>query len=797
MPAHEVSLDIGGKTLTIETGRMARLAAGSAVVRYGDTMVISGASVGPAREGGDFFPLTIDYREKAYAAGKIPGGFLKRESAPSPKEILTMRMADRPIRPLWPDGYLDDIQVQTFVLSYDQQNEPDVLSVIGASAALSLAPVPFQGPLAAVRIGMRGDEFVAFPDQATMKQSPLDLIVAGTKTAVTMVEAGAAELSEDVMLEAIYFGHEIIQRIVDAIEELRRKAGWKPVAFAAKSTHGAALEAVRAKFGAAIKKALFSPNKLERQEAVGAVKDAVAQALVDANPTPAPGKFSKGDVGAAFAEVEREVIRNAALDGRRVDGRAPNEIRPITIEVGVLPRAHGSALFTRGETQALVASTLGTADDEKIVDGLNKEETRKKYYLHYNFPPMSVGETRPIRGPSRREVGHGALAERALLPVLPEPSTFPYTLRVVSDVLMSNGSSSMATVCGATLSMMDAGVQIRQPVAGVAMGLVEDGDRYAVLSDILGDEDHAGDMDFKVAGTQFGITALQMDIKTTGLPRPKMKQALEQAREGRIHVLKAMLAAMPRPRDQYSPWAPRVEQVQIRPDKIGALIGPGGKNIRRIREATGATIEVEDSGIVKIYASTGDALASAREQVEMVSAEAELGKIYNAKVTSIKDFGAFVELVPGLEALVHISEMADGYVSRVTDVVRMGDMIPVKVILIDDSGRVKASRKAALIEMGQDATAPAPVGGGEAEFDEDGEPMGGDGGGAGGGERRYDDRGRGGHGGGRGHGGGGGRGRGGRGRGGHGGGRGHGGGGGHHGGGGGRGPGPGPGPGPR
>ncbi|HVG93963.1 MAG TPA: polyribonucleotide nucleotidyltransferase, partial [Planctomycetota bacterium] len=446
------------------------------------------------------------------------------------------------------------------------------------------------------------------------------------------------------------------------------------------------------------------------------IKEALAAAKDEK--TPPKGRFEASVVSEAIHEVERELIRRAALDGKRVDGRSAKDIRPISIEVGILPRAHGSALFTRGETQALVAATLGTSDDEKIVDGLKTNEEKKKYYLHYNFPPMSVGETRPIRGPSRREVGHGALAERALAPVLPEESTFPYTLRIVSDVLMSNGSSSMATVCGATLAMMDAGIQIRQPVAGVAMGLVEEGSEVAVLSDILGDEDHAGDMDFKVAGTQFGITALQMDIKTTGLPRNLMQLALEQAREGRIHVLKMMLAAMPRPRESYSPYAPRVEQVQIRPDKIGALIGPGGKNIRRIQEETGATIEVDDAGVVRIYAADGDSLARAREQVEMVSAEAEMGKIYNGRVVSVKDFGAFVELIPGLEGMCHISELADGYVARVSDVVNMGDMVPVKVIRIDDQGRVKVSRKAALLEMGQSAAPPAlppeADGGGEA-----------------------------------------------------------------------------------
>ena len=762
MAVHEVKLDIGGKTLTIETGRFARLAAGSAMVRYGDTMVLSGASNGTPREGTDFFPLTIDYREKTYAAGKIPGGFLKRESAPSPKEILTCRMTDRPIRPLWPEGYIEEVQVQTFVISYDQENDPDVLSINSASAALALTKLPFLGPVGAVRIGMKGDQFVAFPDQKTIAESALDLVVAGTKSAVTMVECGCNELSEEVLLEAIFFGHEIIQRICDAIEELRRKVGWTKVTVADKPVNPAAVAAVRTTYAAALKTALHKREKLDRQAATKEVGKAIKTALADKeNKVPAAGKFSGSDVSGAIHEVERELIREAALSGVRVDGRGEADIRPITIEVGVLPRAHGSALFTRGETQALVAATLGTSDDEKIIDGLHAVEFRKKYYLHYNFPPMSVGEARPIRGPSRREIGHGALAERAVAPVLPEPSTFPYTLRVVSDILMSNGSSSMATVCGATLALMDAGVKIRQPVAGVAMGLVQEGDRVAILSDILGDEDHAGDMDFKVAGTQFGITALQMDIKTTGLPRPLMKLALDRAKDGRIHVLKAMLAAMPKPRDEYNKYAPQVVQVQIRPDKIGMLIGPGGKNIRRIQEETGAKIEVEDSGAVKIYANDIDSLTRAREQVEMVSAEAELGKIYNGKVTSIKDFGAFIELSPGLEGLCHISELADGYVGRVTDVIQMGDVVPVKVIFIDDMGRVKLSRKAAIIEQGGDASAPPrpegegpPEGGGMGDRGprrEGGGGGGGDRGGRGGGFGG----GRGGGGGGRGGGGGG------------------------------------------
>jgi polyribonucleotide nucleotidyltransferase len=707
---HEVKIDVGGKTLRIETGRMARLAAGSVLVQYGETMVLSGASVAPPREGLDFFPLTIDYREKSYAAGKIPGGFFKREGAPTQKEILTMRMADRPIRPLWPDGFKADVQIQSFVLSYDQLNEPDVLSVIGSSAAISLAKVPFLGPIGAVRVAMAGDEYVAFPELPVLDASPLDLVVAGTKSAVTMVEGGGNEVSEEILVGAIAFGHEVIKRICEAVEELRRLAGWRPAPFQAPTGNDAAVAAVTSRFGSAFKAALHRPEKLERNEARRKVTDEIKAALVDASPTPAPGKYPLAQVAAAVEELDRNLVREAALSGRRVDGRRGDEIRRIEIDVGLLPRAHGSALFTRGETQALVTSTLGTGLDEKVVEGLHAHSFTRKYYLHYNFPPLSVGETRPIRGPSRREIGHGALAERALLPVLPEMDDFPYTIRVVSDILMSNGSSSMATVCGTTLSMMDAGIQIKRPVAGIAMGLVQEGDRVSVLSDILGDEDHAGDMDFKVAGTAKGITAVQMDIKVTGVSEDVLRRALDQAKQGRLHILREMIAALPRPREQYNQYAPRVEVVQINPEKIGALIGPGGKNIRRIQEETGATIEVDadNSGRIKIFAADGAAASAARKQVEAIAEEATLGKIYDGKVTSIKDFGAFLEIIPGIEGLCHVSELADGYVGRVGDVLKLGDITPVKVILIDDSGRVKLSRKQALHELGMDATAPAP-----------------------------------------------------------------------------------------
>ncbi len=709
MSIHEVTVDVGGRTLRIETGRMARLAAGAALIQFGETMVLSATSTAPPRPGLDFFPLTVDYREKTYSAGKIPGGFLKREAMPSPKEILTMRMADRPIRPLWPEGFKNDVQIQSLVISYDQLNDPDVLSIIGAGASVALSPVPFLGPIGAVRVGLVDGEYVAFPDTMQRAVSAMDMVVAGTRQAVTMVEGGMNEVTEEQAIGAIEFAHEIIKRICAAIEQLRRLAGWTPVEWKAPPKNEAVAQAVAAYKGR-MKEALFAREKLDRTARKRALVEEARAALVATDEAP-EGRFPKAAVDEALSDLEKQIIREAALSGTRVDGRRPDEVRPIQIEVGLLPRAHGSVLFTRGETQALVAATLGTGMDEKLEDGLNAQAFTRKYYLHYNFPPLCVGETRPIRGPSRREVGHGALAERALLPVLPAMEDFPYTLRIVSDVLMSNGSSSMASVCGNTLAMMDAGVKIKRPVAGIAMGLVEDeGQGAVVLSDILGDEDHAGDMDFKVAGTQVGITALQMDIKMTGVSKDLLRRALDQAREGRMHILREMLKAIDRPREEYSRHAPRVEFVQIKPEKIGMLIGPGGKNIRRIQEETGTTVEVDDTGRVKIFSTNAEAALAARKQVEAIAEEATLGKIYDGKVTSIKDFGAFLEIIPGIEGLCHISELADGYVGRVDDVVKMGDIVPVKVILVDDSGRVKLSRKQALIELGQDATAPAPSG---------------------------------------------------------------------------------------
>jgi len=688
--------EIGGKRVSIETGRMGRLANGAAVLRIGDTMVFVAAVDGPAREGIDFFPLTMDYREKTSAAGKIPGGFFKREGRPTTKEILTMRCMDRPIRPLFPEGYRKEVQIQALVLSADPMNDPDVLAVNGASLALALSDIPFQGPLGAVRVGFVGGALVVNPTHAERKTSLLDLIVAGTKDAVTMVEAGAKEVSEEKMLEAIRFGHAAVQELCAMQEELVREAGVPKQAL----TPPAGDEALRAKIEkgwlARAGEAMTAPGgKLAKSNALKAVQSSCLEELCPGD-EPDPARVSM--VKRYFEEAARKAFRELTLGGRRQDGRKHDEIRPIECEVGLLPRAHGSALFTRGETQAICTVTLGTSLDEQIVDGLLEEE-RRTFLLHYNFPSFSVREVKPIRGPGRREIGHGNLAERALESILPEHDSFPYTLRIVSDILESNGSSSMATVCGGCLALMDAGVKILQPVAGVAMGLITDGKRHAILSDIAGKEDSWGDMDFKVAGTHKGITALQMDIKVKGLSSEILGRALEQAKAGRIHILRRMLDTLAHPRAETSPFAPRSERLKIPVDKIGALIGPGGKNIRRIQEETKTEIAVEDDGTVTIYSTTPEGMASARAQVEGLSAVPQVGKTYDGSVVSIKEFGAFVEYLPGQEGLVHVSELSDGYVKSPNDVVKMGDKIRVKVVGFEErSGKVRLSRKAVLLE---------------------------------------------------------------------------------------------------
>jgi polyribonucleotide nucleotidyltransferase len=682
------------------------------MVRYADTAVFCAVTVAPPRADQDFFPLTVDYREKTSAAGKFPGGFIKREGRPTTKEILTCRLIDRPLRPLFPESFLMDTSVTAMVLSADQQNDPDILAMIAASACIAVSDVPYHGPTGSVRIGLINGQHVIMPTQNQLKESQLDLVVSGTRQAVTMVEAGANEVSEEVMLRAIAKAHEVIKEIIDLQDELVRQCGKPKMAVPPLPDHSHIKNDLKQKYENLFAPALRTEGKQARKAAVEAVAtkilDEIAPLPPEGTPPPAvpPAGPDRKLLGKLLGSMVEEIERGMILDGRRVDGRGHRDIREIAIDVGLLPRVHGSALFTRGETQAPVVVTLGTGDDEQIVDGL-AEEYSEKFMLHYNFPSFSVGETWPNRGPKRREIGHGALAGRALKAVIPPEDKFPYTVRVISDVLESNGSSSMATVCGGTMALMDAGVKIRQPVAGIAMGLVKEGDRVAILSDILGSEDHNGDMDFKVAGTQRGITALQMDIKTTGVSEDVMQTALDQAKEGRISILREMLRSLERPRDEISPYAPKIIQMKIDPEKIGIVIGPGGKMIKKIQEETSSQIEIEDDGTVKIWGTSLESARSAQERIDALTEEVKAGRVYQGRVVSIKDFGCFVEVLPGQEGLVHVSELGQGYVQKVQDVVKIGDVIQVKCLGIDKQGRIKLSKKAAEMDGdGNGAGAP-------------------------------------------------------------------------------------------
>jgi len=695
--AWKVERQIGRHTLTIESGALAKQADGAVTVRYADTVILATAVSGPKPEHLDFFPLTVDYREKTYAAGKFPGGFIKREGRPTTKETVTMRLIDRPIRPLFPDGYEADLQVMAVVLSADQEHDPDILSVIGAGAALHVSDIPFREAIGAVRVGRIDGEFLLMPTYTELETSDIDLIVAGTKDAVLMVEAGAREVTEEVMIGAIAFGHAAVRQIAESIDDLRTQCGKSKVEAAPVEVDAELVAIVEAECLERMEKANFIEGKQNRQQTL----EAMMKELFEKLATPAEGeteaRYTKTQVVGAFRDLEKRIVRRHIVEGRRPDGRAATEVRPISIEVGVLPRTHGSAVFTRGETQALCVATLGTVSDEQRVDGLLDEYT-KRFMLDYNFPPFSVGEVKMIRGPSRRDIGHGALAERALNTVIPDEETFPYTIRIVSDILESNGSSSMATVCGATLCLMDAGVPIHYPVAGIAMGMVEEGGTQMVLTDIQGAEDHYGDMDFKVAGTQRGITALQMDIKVGGISEELMARALVQAREGRIEILRKMLSVLGRPRPQISSYAPRLVRITIPPDKIGTVIGPGGKVIRALQEETGTQIDIDDDGTIVIAGPNDDAITRAREHIEGLTATPEVGKTYDGKVVSIKDFGAFIEILPGQDGLLHISELSNQFVKNVEDVVKMGERLRVKIIAVDDQGRIKLSRKAVLLE---------------------------------------------------------------------------------------------------
>jgi polyribonucleotide nucleotidyltransferase len=687
----KVETDFHGRPLSIEVGRMAKQAGGAALVSYGETVVlVTAVAMDTAREGIDFFPLTCDYQERTFAAGKIPGGFFKREGRPSERETLTSRLIDRPIRPLFPEGFACETQVIATVLSHDRENDPDVLSLTGASAALHVSDIPFHGPIAAVRMGRIGGQLVVNPLISQLEQSELNLVVAGSRDGLVMVEGGAKMLPEDVMLEALFSAHQALQKLLDLQDELQKAVG-KPKRTLAPSSFDQTLFArLESLLTPRIKAAFEVSGKHERAAAVHQAESDVLAELANEFPD------RTGALRSMAEEVKSRVMRGAIVsEGRRVDGRGLKDIRPISCEVGVLPRTHGSALFTRGETQALAVATLGTSSDEQKIDALIGEHY-KKFMLHYNFPPFSVGEVKFLRNPSRRDIGHGALAERAIQAVLPNEEEFPYTIRVVSEVLESNGSSSMATVCGGTLSLMDAGVPIKAPVAGIAMGLIKEGEAVRVLSDILGDEDHLGDMDFKVAGTADGITALQMDIKIGRVDREIMRAALYQAREGRLHILKAMGAVLEKPRTDISAHAPRIVTLKIRPDKIRDVIGPGGKVIRGIIEETGVKIDVEDDGTVLVASSDGKSMQRAIDIIQGITADAEVGKIYKGTVRKIVDFGAFVEILPGTDGLLHISQIGPGRVNKVTDVLKEGDVVMVKVLEVDKQGKIRLSRKEAM-----------------------------------------------------------------------------------------------------
>ena len=675
---------------------MAKQADGAALVRYGETVVlVTAVAAKELKTDTDFFPLTVDYQERTFAAGKIPGGFFKREGRPSEKEILTCRLIDRSIRPLFAGGLKAETQIIATVLSADRENDPDVVAMLGASAALEISDIPFNGPLAGVRVGRVSGKWVVNPTQSQLSESDVDIFLSGSRDAIVMVEGGSRMLPEDEILEALFKGHEAIQPLLDYQEQLKREVGKTKRSVPLVEPDKALSQRVDALAREKILQAIAITEKLERYKRLDEVKrEVVTQVLLD---FPEREKEIKG----TFEGLKKDYFRQLVIkDKRRIDGRGLKDIRPITCEVEVLPRTHGSALFTRGETQALVITTLGTSSDEQKIDALIGEHY-KKFMLHYNFPPFSVGEVKFLRGPSRRDIGHGNLAERALLPVLPREEDFPYTVRIVSEVLESNGSTSMATVCGGALSLMDAGVPITAPVAGIAMGLIKEGDQVRILSDILGDEDHLGDMDFKVAGTREGVTSLQMDIKIAGVTREVMHEALYQAREGRLHILGIMEKTIAAPRRDLSSHAPRIITLKVRPEKIREIIGPGGKVIRGIVQETGVKMDVEDDGTIMIASNDEAASRRAVEMVQRITAEPEIGKIYRGTVRKIMDFGAFVEILPGTDGLVHISQLAPERVRRVTDVLNEGDEVMVKVLEIDKQGKIKLSRKDALAEAGQ------------------------------------------------------------------------------------------------
>lgn len=691
----------GKHTVTLETGEIARQAGGAVIVKFDDTvLLVSAVAAKSAREGQDFFPLTCDYQEKFYAGGRIPGGFFKREGRATEKETLISRLIDRPIRPLFPEDYKNEVQIIATVMSLNPEIDGDIPALIGASAALSLAGTPFKGPIAAAKVGYKDGEYILNPTVSELKESQLELVVAGTANAVLMVESEAALLSEDVMLGAVTFGHREMQKVINAINELTVEAGTKPSTWEAPAKNVALISAVQEAVGPRLGEAFQVRDKLQRRDAISAIKKDVVETL--AGRVAAEG-WNPAELSKEFGELEYSTMRNSVLDTKvRIDGRALDTVRPIAVKTSVLPRTHGSSLFTRGETQAIVTITLGTARDGQVIDAVSGEY-KENFLFHYNFPPYSVGETGRMMGPKRREIGHGRLAKRGVLAVMPSLESFPYTIRVVSEITESNGSSSMASVCGSSLALMDAGVPVKAPVAGIAMGLVKEGDRFVVLSDILGDEDHLGDMDFKVAGTAEGISALQMDIKIEGITEEIMKQALQQAKAGRLHILGEMAHGLTAPREELSDYAPRLLTIKIHPDKIREVIGKGGSTIQAITKETGTQIDIQDDGTIVIASVNAIAAQAAKARIEQITSDVEPGRIYEGKVAKIMDFGAFVTILPGKDGLVHVSQISSDRVEKVGDVLKEGDVVKVKVLEVDKQGRIRLSMKA--VEEGEAASA--------------------------------------------------------------------------------------------
>ena len=691
----------GKHTVTLETGEIARQAGGAVIVKFDDTvLLVSAVAAKSAREGQDFFPLTCDYQEKFYAGGRIPGGFFKREGRATEKETLISRLIDRPIRPLFPEDYKNEVQIIATVMSLNPDIDGDIAALIGASAALSLAGTPFKGPIAAAKVGYKNGEYILNPTVTELKDSELELVVAGTANAVLMVESEAALLSEDVMLGAVTFGHREMQKVINAINELTVEAGTKPSTWTAPAKNEVLISALQEAIGPRLGEAFQVRDKLQRRDAISAIKKDVVESL--AGRVAAEG-WNPAELSKEFGELEYSTMRNSVLDTKvRIDGRALDTVRPIAVKTGILPRTHGSSLFTRGETQAIVTITLGTARDGQVIDAV-AGEYKENFLFHYNFPPYSVGETGRMMGPKRREIGHGRLAKRGVLAVMPSLEAFPYTIRVVSEITESNGSSSMASVCGSSLALMDAGVPVKSPVAGIAMGLVKEGERFVVLSDILGDEDHLGDMDFKVAGTAEGISALQMDIKVEGITEEIMKQALQQAKAGRLHILGEMAHGLTAPREELSDYAPRLLTIKIHPDKIREVIGKGGSTIQAITKETGTQIDIQDDGTIIIASVNAIAAQAAKARIEQITSDVEPGRIYEGKVAKIMDFGAFVTILPGKDGLVHVSQISSDRVEKVGDVLKEGDVVKVKVLEVDKQGRIRLSMKA--VEEGEGVTA--------------------------------------------------------------------------------------------